>query len=423
MEGQTDRKKRVKNLILMVVSVGLLLSGCRTGVSQPQSAQSTPSVIYNTSAVSDPLDLVENPIWNGANRSVRIMGGEKEILEFLNRYAEAITTLNWVNFYDICADTAENAMMTAYIRYRMAFSRVAAESRQNYKLVADEISRAQNGNELTVTITFEQSYDLAKSDKRSLSTGYEWNFVLDTSTRLITSVKELPPEFAGSDQWYEPFVSGLKATGLPLETPQQVHAAGDEVIRYYYKNGTLPQKPAYLMADGKMPKTAYTVALPYTDAYQLVCVTPGFSYGITHVGLADKSGKLIFDVNYRGIGVTENGYFILCRDDFQRLNGEVYIVVGSDGVEVARYHGLDFYTGGTFRVYEEVTGIEISPVPPYAALRKYMDGTEEYWLLDKNFKPVGESYESLILTESGATAIRDGVTYHLDITGAVVGKE
>ncbi|GEM_PF-1391270 len=401
------------------------LFGC--GQKAFESQQTGSIAPESASIVSDPLDLTENPLFESANRSVRITGGEPEILRFLKLYAEAITTLEPVDFSDICTDTAENAVMFEYIRYRIAFSRVEAQSRPNYKLVATETSREQNGDALTVIINFEESYDNEKTGKRSVSTGFEWAFVLDVSgdTRMITSVKELPPEFQGGGQWYVYFVNALQATGLPLETPEQVHTAGDEVIRCYYKNGTLPHKPTYLMADGEMPENAYTVALPYTDNYQLVCVTPGFSYGITHVGLADKDGRLIFDVNYKGISVTENGYFILRRDDFQRLYGDVYIVVGPDGVEVARYHDLSCYTvyeDGTEACYE-ASSYDNQPAAPYAAHKEYLDGTEEHWLLDENFNPIGESYDSLILFGEGATATKEGSLYNLDRTGTVVSKK
>lgn len=174
----------------------------------------------------------------------------------------------------------------------------------------------------------------------------------------------------------------------------------------------------------KMPGEYYSTDLSYTDEYYLIHNTPNCDYDTTLVGLADKSGKVIFGIEYRGIGVTENGYFILRKPDAQQFHGDVYIIIGADGHEVGRYSWLSCQSinENGAEAYYEASFPDAQPIAPYKASNDLSDGTEEYWLLDENFQPLGERYDSLELFEDRVGATRNGALYQLDKKGNVISK-
>ena len=68
------------------------LFGCGQKAFESQQALSTES--ESASVVSDPLDLTENPLFEPSNRSVRITGGEPEILSFLKLRRQSINRIS-----------------------------------------------------------------------------------------------------------------------------------------------------------------------------------------------------------------------------------------------------------------------------------------------------------------------------------------
>ncbi len=181
-----------------------------------------------------------------------------------------------------------------------------------------------------------------------------------------------------------------------------------------------------MMTDSKQTsKNYYTTSLPYTDEYHLIHSTPIFDYYTTLVGLADKNGKVIFNIEYRGIGVTENRYFILCKPDVRQFHGDVYIIIGPDGNEVGRYSYISCQAVNENGIdaYYEASYYGGKPIAPYKANNDYADGAEKYWLLDEIFQPLGESYDSMELFEDGAAATKDGSYYVLDKSGNITEKK
>ncbi|HOP10799.1 MAG TPA: hypothetical protein PK629_04850 [Oscillospiraceae bacterium] len=400
-------------LAFVVVLSGLY--GC-TPAAVPEQSMSTVSVSNTTSAVSDEvLDLAESPVSKETGGSVQMTGGEPVIGQFFARYADSMTTLQMYDYSDICADTVENAVITEFVRYRVALFRTQSKHWENYKMTVTELSRREKGKYTTIQVSAGVVYDGMHA---SLSDSLEdiWAFVIKKGENgaVITSVT-ITSAYYEDGQRLKAVQKALERTGLPLGTAKQVHTAGDEMIRYVYESGRA--LPVYLMAeDAYSIKDCRKKDLPYTNEYDLIYTTSEFDAD-TVVGLANRKKKMVFDLLFTGIGVTKNGYFVLHY-------GGSYIITGSDGYEIASYTDLYCYS-------KELTGDEVfykaceypyQPSAPYAASAGRGDEIK-YWLLDENFQPVGESYDSLILTETGASATRDGTLYQLDKKGNVISKK
>lgn len=406
-----QKGKKSTNRILAAALAAALIIGLLGCATETTSISSRIGVPDNSDPV---LDLMPNAALLRSHGSVRGQAKIEDtvVFSFFSKYADSMTTQNMYRYDDICADTVVNAKMAEFIRCRIAFLRLTGEYRSEYSVAVTEYTRIDNGNS-TVTIGVSATERYFLQEQGSVLEQSEWKFVLgkDGEKDVILSVELLSRT---ADYIYDNLDDAFTATGLPLETPEQIHAAGDEIIRNLYENKVLPCKKI------QQPGNYFTAALPYTDEYVLIYTLPPytFEYGKTTVGLADKNGNVIFDIAYRGIGVTENGYFVL-------NNHLGYTIINPKGEQVAVYDNLSCYTSYENGVdaYYEASYFYNRPDAPYEAKKKYAGGTEEYWLLDKNFQPIGESYDSLMLSEDGATATRNGSLYNLDKEGNVTEKK
>ncbi len=403
-------KRRVMPIFALLLGAVLVfgLLGCAKEATSVASRVDVPSY-------SDPvLDLMARSADLRAKGDVRGQSRIEDVVvfSFFSKYADSIITQKMYRFDDICADTTVNAKMAELIRCRIAFLRLNKEYCTDYSVAVTGYSRTQN-SDATVTIGVSATERYYLQGRQTALDQSEWKFVLgkDGEKNIILSVELLSRP---ADYIYDNFDEGLSATGLPLETPEQIHAAGDEVIRQLYVNRVLPRKK------GQQLGNYLTVPLLYTEDYVLTYTPPPytFEYGKMLVGLADKNGTVIFDDVYQGIGVTENGYFVLQKQNH-------FYVMNSKGEQIAEYDNLSCHT-----VYEN--GVDAyygaedfynRPVAPYAARNTAADGTEEHWLLGKDFQTLGTSYNSLILSDDGAVATKDGSFYSLDKEGNVTEKK
>ncbi len=168
--------------------------------------------------------------------------------------------------------------------------------------------------------------------------------------------------------------------------------------------------------DGPYPRTGVQkTAFPYNDQYDLVHVSDVLS-NQTMVGLADKNGEIVFDLIYSGIGITEKGHFIL------NLKG-YHLIISPDGNEIGRYRGLEFYQQDADGngIHYDAADYRNQPAAPYLAVD--YDRGRICRLLDEDFNPVGDTYEWMALTQTGATAVKNSTFYQLDQNGAVLSKK